>query len=89
MRRPCLNQQETCQQFGPNLQSRDVDCKGAEIEEILDMELADFQAKSSTDLLGTNDADSNDCDDESEPEVQPGQAVTRQWDPGGCALNKN
>ena len=86
--RPCLDQQETSQQFGLNLLSRDSDCKGAEIEETLDMELANLQAESSTDLLDTNDADSNDCDDESESEVEPGQAVTRQWDPGGCALVK-
>ena len=85
--RPCLDQQETSQHFGLNLQSRDGDCKGAEIEVTLDMELANLQAESSTDLLDTNDADSNECDDESE--VEPGQAVTRQWGPGGCALDKN
>ena len=42
--RPCLDQQETSQQFGLNLLSRDGDCKGAEIEETLDMELANLQA---------------------------------------------
>ena len=83
-----LDQQETSQHFGLNLQCRDGDCKGAKIEETLDMELANLQAESSTDLLDTNDADSNDIDDESESEVEPGQAVTRQWDPGGCALDK-
>ena len=72
MCRPCLDQQETSQHFGLNLQRRDGDCKGAEIEETLDMELANLQAESSTDLLDTNDADSNDCDDESESEVEPG-----------------
>ena len=75
--------------FGLNLQSRGVECKGAEIEETLDMEKGNLQAESSTDLLDTNDADSNECGDESESEVEPGQAVTRQWDPGGCALNIN
>ena len=61
--RPCLDHQDTSQHIGLNLQSRDIDCNGAEIENTLDMELANFQAESSTVLLGTNDADSNDCDD--------------------------
>ena len=43
--RPCLNQQETSQHFCLNLKSGDVDCKGAEIEETLEMELADYRQR--------------------------------------------
>ena len=40
-----LDQQETSQHFSLNLQCRDGDCKGAKIEETLDMELAIFRQR--------------------------------------------